>query len=88
MLLDAIIISCTALSFAIMREPEEWMSWYNRALINLEDTHPNLHKALTCPYCHSVYFGIPYLALTGSQTMAPIPVAFVLTYLLNKILFR
>jgi len=69
--------------FWLMRQPDEIFSSYNRALIPIEDSHPILHKVLTCDLCHCGYAAI-VMILNGSDFLI-LPTSMLLIYYLNKV---
>lgn len=43
---------------ALLRQPGELLSFYDRSLIWIEEIEPVLHKILTCSFCHTGYVAI------------------------------
>jgi hypothetical protein len=85
MLLAAIKVSAIAISFWIVRQPNEVFSWYNQMILPIEETKPVFYKLLSCPYCHSFWIGLIYISIHKESAVMPFA-SFVMTYIIVKIL--
>lgn len=81
------IIICVIISkwFELLRRPGEILSFYDRALIGMDETNPILYKILTCSFCHAGYVSLIYI-IAGSAWII-LPGSMVLFYTLQKTLW-
>jgi len=82
-MLEYLIPVIIAKWFWLLRQPDELLSFYDRALIPVEDSHPILHKMLTCDLCHCGYVAI-IMIFCGYDFMI-LPTSMLLIWYLNKV---
>ncbi len=61
----SLIIAVLNIWIGILRKPDNLLSFYDKALIGLDEVDPILHKILTCGLCHSGYLAIITIITIG-----------------------